>query len=168
VPAALLQFARDIASKISADTISQIRTQWASTGRMAVSCGAARRKGLSGILTLNPAGRPVVWAPKSSSARGKLRALVAAGGGGDEVPAGYEEVEPKVFEERAGYCKTRNWQLSIVLTGRLLQHMAMHRPGCCLQDAWAQEAFKQRLVLRCLLRMRGWQMSAVLTVQQSG
>lgn len=145
MPATLLQFAREIASKISADTISQIRTQWGTTGRMAVSCGPAGRKGLLGILTLNPAGRPVVWTPKSSSALGQLRALVAAGGGGTKVPAGFDEVDPKVFEERAGKASTHNWQLSIVLTGGLLQPlhgMAVHYPGCRLQDAWTQEAFE--------------------------
>jgi len=33
------------------------------------------------------------------------------------VPAGFEQLEPKVFEERAGMKRTRNWQLSIVLKG---------------------------------------------------
>jgi hypothetical protein len=135
-----LQFSREIKGKISQNTIAGIQTQWATTGRMLVSCGPAGHKGLAGIFTLTPAGRPVIWAPQNSSARAKLRALVAAGGGGCEVPAGFESVDPKVFEERAGKGRTRNWQLSIVLSGGLLQHVAVHGPQCCLQDAWVQEA----------------------------
>jgi hypothetical protein len=156
---ALLQFAREVKAKISDDTIADIRSQWGTTGRMAVTCGPAGRKGLSGIFTLDPAGRPVIWAPKHSSALGKLRALVAAGlGGGAEVPAGYEALEPKVFEDRAGKSKTRNWQLSIVLSGRLLEHVAEHGQGCCckLQDAWCRglESFQSGSV-HC------WQLNAV-------
>jgi hypothetical protein len=156
VPAALLQFAREIKSRISDDTIADIRSQWDATGRLAVSCGPAGRKGLSGIFTLDPAGRPVIWAPKdgmNGSVRGRLRKLVAAGGGGVEVPAGYEALEPKAFEERAGKANSRNWQLSILLTGRLLEHVAEHGPGCCcrLQDAWAQGACKLSKQRRALL-----------------
>lgn len=137
-----LQFAREIVSKISPDTIADIRTHWGTTGRMSVTCGPAGRKGLSGIFTLNPAGRPVIWAPRNSSALSKLQALVAAGGGGAEVPAGYEEIEPKVFEDRAGKSKTHNWQLSIVLTGRLLMQRIRH---CMAQDAACKMRGQRRL-----------------------
>jgi hypothetical protein len=76
---------------------------------------------------------------------------VAAGGGGAEVPAGYKALELKVFVDRAGKGKTHNWQLNTVLTGRLLQHMAVHDTGCRLQDAWAQEAYKLSYRRRALL-----------------
>lgn len=55
--------------------------------------------------------------PKSSAAASALSALVAAGGGGWEVPGGFTEVEPRVFEDLAGKARTHNYQLSIYLTG---------------------------------------------------
>lgn len=116
----VLQFSREIASKVSQETQAAIRTAWAATGRMSVSCGPAGRKGLSGIFTLSPSGRPVIWVPKNHGAATRLRALVLAGAGSAEVPAGFEAIEPKVFEDKAGKAKTHNWQLSIVLTGRVL------------------------------------------------
>lgn len=93
-----------------------LRAHWAATGRVAVSCGPYGRKGLGGIFTLDQTGKPVIWAPKSSAAAARLTSVEAAGGS-SEVPAGFEQLEPKVFEERAGMKRTRNWQLSIVLKG---------------------------------------------------
>jgi hypothetical protein len=103
-----LQFARQISSQISAETQAAIRANWAARGRLAVSCGMVGHKGLSGIFVLDPAGSPKVWVPKSRAAAAQLEALVAAGGGSSQVPAGYESIDPKTFEERAGKVKTRN------------------------------------------------------------
>jgi hypothetical protein len=113
----LLQFAREVKAKITPDTQAAIRADWVARGRVAVTCGLVGHKGLAGIFVVDPAGSPKVWVPKSRGAAAQLDALVAAGGGSSQVPAGYECIDPKTFEERAGKLKTRNWQLSCQLKG---------------------------------------------------
>lgn len=128
-----MQFARDVAAHVSEDAQASIRGHWASVGRVAVSCGPAGCEGIKGIFTLNPAGKPVIWVPTTSAAAAHMGSLVAASAGCDsnEVPAGYQEVAPKVFEEMGGKGKTRNWQLSVAVIGKQQSGPA---PATCVQN----------------------------------
>lgn len=111
-----LQFARDIQHKIPQGTQEAIKETWQARRCMPITCGIAGKQQHAAIFTTDADGKPVVWVPSTPAAASQLEHVVAGGSSGC-APAGYVAMSPNEFEAEAGRGNTKNWQLSIELSG---------------------------------------------------